>query len=232
MKKIERQIALDASGLHIREAQAEGETSRVMEGYSALFGVKSLNLSHWSNYREIYEVLEPGCITEETIKNSDVVLTSYHNNENLMGRSRMGAGTLKLSVDEKGLKVVCDLPKTKAADDAIELIQRGDLAGMSFAYSTDEGDSENCVSYERVEPGENGKEIWIRHVKKVTNLYDVTIACRPAYPSTEVGLRDQDQAAGIEAHVEEMARQEREEQAKAYIQNRREHLKKMILRNL
>ena len=76
----------------------------------------------------------------------------------------------------------CDMPETQAANDMLESIRRGDITGMSFAYRSDEQDSENGVSYEKLkERSAEGKDIWIRHVKKVTGLFDVSIVATPAY---------------------------------------------------
>jgi HK97 family phage prohead protease len=189
-----RQIGLNVCGLKVREADGE-KASRVIEGYASVFGQRSVNLTPWSERREVYEVMEPGSIDEALIKSSDVVLTAFHNNEKIMGRSVNGEGTLKMSVDTKGLRIECELPETRTADDILELIKRGDITGMSFAYTCDESDSENGVSYEKTsEVGKNGREVWIRHVKKCNGLYDVTIAGHPAYPQTEVGLREAGEA--------------------------------------
>lgn len=190
-KKLQRQIDFEVSGLHVREA-AEGEgRSRTIEGHAAVFGQRSKNLVPWSRYREIYEVMEHGCITQELINRSDVVLTAFHNNEIILGRSVNGKGTLSLTLDGKGLKCRCTLAETATADELLSAIERGDITGMSFAFSCDEEDTENAVSYERIETrNADGKEVWLRHVKRVDDLYDVTIAGRPAYPQTDIKQRE------------------------------------------
>ena len=104
-KKLNRQIDLQVSGLHVREA-AEGEgRSRTIEGYAVVFGVRSVNLVPWSSYREVYEIMEPGSITNELLQRSDVVLTAFHDNPAILGRWRNGKGTLNLQLDKRGLRV-------------------------------------------------------------------------------------------------------------------------------
>lgn len=204
-----REISLEVSGLRVREAEGE-EGSRVIEGHAVVFGQRSVNLVPWSSYREVYEVMEPGSITSELLNRSDVVLTAYHDNGRILGRSTNGAGTLQLSMDSKGVFIRCELPHTANGDEMLELIKRGDVRGMSFAYSTDEADSENCVSYEKIaERGANGKDVFLRHVKKVTGLYDVTIAGHPAYQGTDVSAakreaidRELDEVLGKEPDTE------------------------------
>ena len=88
----------------------------------------------------------------------------------------------------------CDLPKTNNANDTLELIRRGDISGMSFAFQDDYEDTENGVSLERTKEIEDGKEVWLRHVKRITSLYDVSIVTHPAYEQTTVANREQSDA--------------------------------------
>jgi HK97 family phage prohead protease len=183
-----RQINFDASGLQIREA-AEGEESRTLVGYALKFGTRSVNLTPWSSWREVYEILEPGCISMEMLNRQDVVFTAFHNREKVLGRCTNGKGTLRMSIDSVGLRIECEMPNTELGNEMLELVKRGDLCGMSFAYTTDEDDSENAVSYER-EGDKDGKEVWLRHVKRIDNVYDVTVASSPAYEDTEISQRE------------------------------------------
>lgn len=189
-KKLNRQIEFQVSGLHVREAE-DGQRGRTVEGYAVLFAVRSRNLTPWSSYREVYEIMEPGCITNDLLYRSDVPLTAFHKNDCILGRWRQGKGTLSLMLDERGLKISCTLAETATADELLSSIERGDVSGMSFAFTADEDDNENGVSYERTDAKtKDGKEIWLRHVKKVTGLYDVTIAGHPAYPQTTLEARE------------------------------------------
>ncbi|MBQ4388013.1 MAG: HK97 family phage prohead protease [Prevotella sp.] len=216
MNKLERQIELQVSNLHIREAE-DGQKSRTVEGYAVVFGVRSVNLTPWSSIREVYEIMEPGCITNDLLNRSDVVLTAFHNNQIILGRWRQGKGTLTLSLDERGLKISCTLADTRTADELLTSIERGDISGMSFAFTADEEDNENGVSYERTDTKtKDGKEVWLRHVKKVTGLYDVTIAGHPAYTQTSIEAREaadkffDQHCPKQETEEEKQARQQRE----------------------
>lgn len=190
MKQV-RFIPFDSCGLSIRE-DGEGQESRTIEGTPIVFGVRSVNLTPWSETREVYEVLEPGCITQELINRSDVILNLNHSSlvPDVLGRCRNGQGTLALELNEKNIGCRCDIAKTPNADAALELMRRGDITGMSFAFSDDYQDSENGVSYERTAETRDGKEVWLRHVKRITGLYDVAIVTHPAYEQTSVGTRE------------------------------------------
>ena len=216
-----RFIPIETCGLQLREPQ-EGQTeSREIEGRPIVFGVRSVNLTPWSSTRKVYEVLEPGCISRELLQKSDVVLNLNHNSDvvNVLGRYRNNPDkdTLTLELRGDGIDCRCDLPKTNNANDTLELIRRGDITGMSFAFADDYEDTENGVSYERTNDVEDGKEVWLRHVKKITGLYDVSIVTHPAYEQTSVGTREASEAIdkAIEEQLKREQPQETEEERKA-----------------
>ena len=62
------------------------------------------------------------------------------------------------------------------------------------------------MSYEKTNDIEDGKEVWLRHVKKITGLYDVAIVTHPAYEQTNVGLREASEA--IDKAIEEQLKRE------------------------
>jgi HK97 family phage prohead protease len=197
--------------LQIREA-AEGEESRTLVGYALKFGTRSVNLTPWSSWREVYEILEPGCISMEMLNRQDVVFTAFHNPEKVLGRCTNGKGTLSLVLDERGLRAECTLAETSTADELLAAIERGDITGMSFSFRAYEDDSENGVSYEKLQPS-GSKEVWLRHVKHIDKLYDVTIAGRPAYPQTDIAQREADEFYSAAIGEPEALKLQRERQA-------------------
>ena len=207
MKQV-RFTPIETCGLQVREPQ-EGQTeSRTIEGTPIVFGVRSVNLTPWSEIREVYEVLEPGCITNDLLQRSDVILNLNHSNmvPDVLGRCRNGKGTLSLEMRANNIGCRCDIARTPNADAALELMRRGDITGMSFAFEDDWQDSENGVSYERTSEMHDGKEVWLRHVKRITGLYDVAIVTHPAYEQTSVGVREQSEA--IDKAIEEQLKRE------------------------
>ena len=124
-KKMNREIDIAVSGLCVREAEGEGR-SRTIEGHAVVFGVRSVNLVPYSSYREVYEVMERGCISTDLLNRSDVVLTAFHDNTAILGRWRQGKGTLKLTLDVRGLKMECTLAETARADELLSAIERGE----------------------------------------------------------------------------------------------------------
>ena len=205
----------DLCGLQVREDE-NGQQSREVNGRAIVFGVRSVNLTPWSSTRVVYEVLEPGCLTQELINRSDVIYNLNHNSSvlNVLGRFRNSEkDTLKLELRADGVYNSCEMPQTTAANDALELIKRGDINGQSFAFEDDWEDTENGVSYERTNETIDGKEVWIRHVKKIIGLYDVSIVTHPAYEQTTVTTREQ--ADEINAAIEAQLKREREAEEEA-----------------
>ena len=142
---------------------------------------------------------------------SDVILNINHSNKvtDVLGRWRYGKGTLELGLHDTYMDAGCDFPRTNTANDTLELIRREDISGMSFAFSDDHEDTENGVSLERTNEIEDGKEVWLRHVKRIDGLYDVSIVTHPAYEQTSVAVREQGDAilAQIDAQIERMERE-------------------------
>ena len=201
-----RFIPIETCGLQLREPQDGQTESREVEGRPIVFGVRSVNLTPWSSDRKVYEILEPGCVSRELLQRSDVVLNLNHNSDvvNVLGRYRNSErDTLSLELRGDGIDCRCDLPRTNNANDTLELIKRGDINGMSFAFEDDWEDTENGVSYEKTNDVEDGKVVWIRHVKRITRIYDVSIVTHPAYEQTSVATREQQEAIdkAIEAQL-------------------------------
>lgn len=203
MKKETREVRTYADGKfqpHLREA-ADGGESRTIEGYAIVFGVRSVLLADW--YDRYYEVIEPGAIDEERLREMDIKMTMFHDREILLARSNKGQGTLRLSVDEIGVKYEFEAPRTCDGDNALELVRRGDLTGSSFTFWSDEHSS---VRYELLDD-----DVLLRHVDRIDRVYEMTIAADPAYTETTVTAREVE-AAGIKLPGKQNEESQRETQ--------------------
>lgn len=209
MKILKRTVELPVADLHLRE-EGEGGKGRTIEGYAMKFGVRSQLINdYWDEY---YEILEPGCISNETLDTQDFILSLYHDPHRVLGRSNKGQGTLSYDVDEVGVKFWCEMPNTADGNEALELVKRGDLDGCSFIYSTDE---KNCVDLEKV-TDENGMEVALRRVNEIKTIYDFTLTWRPAYKQTECSARERELLEGmnvVEVPEENIKEEEKDETA-------------------
>ena len=154
---------------------------RTISGYAIVFDVESRVLASWDG--DFVEIIERGAVDDELIGQCDVKALFNHYNGQLLARSVNGKGTLRLTVDDRGLRFDFEAPNTTVGNDVLELVKRGDLQGCSFAFTADE---EN-IKYSR----EGDRRI--RRVRKLSGLYDVSVVVDPAYTQTSVDARSFDQ---------------------------------------
>jgi flagellar biosynthesis GTPase FlhF len=124
----------------------------------------------------------------------------------MIGRCYKGKGTLSIKPGERNVEISCDYPNTTVGNDTLEQIRLGNVFGMSFAFRDDWEDTENGVSYERTNETIDGKEVWLRHVKRIVELYDVANVTHPAYEQTDVATREQSEA--INKAIDEQLKRE------------------------
>lgn len=179
-----------AAPLLVREAADGAAESRTIEGYALLFGVRSQLINDFCG--RYFEQLDAGCVTRSLLDGCDIKLTLFHDRQLVLARSNKGRGTLSYEIDEKGVLFRADMPRTADGDKALELIRRGDLAGCSFCYSTDEGDPA-AVSYVESEDAD-GEPVALRLVHRIDAIYDFTLTTDPAYEQTTVERREVERA--------------------------------------
>ena len=212
-------------GLQVREAEGE---SRRIEGYAILFGVHSAPL--WADEEsEAREMIEPGAVTKELLDGCDVKMTMFHDRQLILARSKEGKGTLSYEVDTRGVKFSFDAPQTVDGDKALELVKRGDLAGCSFMFTTRYWDKDFVVR--EVEYRDNKKYITYR-VRRITGIYDFTLAADPAYPATSVEARelatvlqaDQREQEEADARMHQQWREMRQAASRFYAGEKKDYL--------
>ena len=153
------------------------ETSeRHVTGYALVFDSQS-------NYMGMYETIQRGAITEDTIARSDIFACMDHDMKRVLARCNHGEGSLSLSIDERGLKYEFDAPETELGNELLEYLKRGDISKSSFGFCIDKDDPESQTFEMR------GGELY-RTIKKIDHLFDVSPVWHPAYEATEVAKRD------------------------------------------
>ena len=115
----------------------------------------------------------PGAF-DKTLREDDIRALWSHDTSKVLGRK--SAGTLRLSVDAKGLRYEIDPPDTQIGRDAITSIRRGDVTGSSFGF----------VPRATVEKKEGNQYIDEQHDLQ---LMEVSPVAFPAYSATSVGVR-------------------------------------------
>lgn len=161
----DKEIRTLAHGLEIRED--ENGPIRVV-GYAAVFGEET-NIAGMFT-----EVIDRGAFTSALDRGDDVVFLINHDGLPL---ARTRSGTLKLTQDERGLRMEAELDQSDPdVRSIVPKMKRGDLDKMSFAFRP--------IAQKWDESGDIPK-------RTITDLqlYDVAIVTNPAYGGTEIGLR-------------------------------------------
>ena len=232
MDATKREIRTLDCQLSVREAgqDAQGE-SRTITGTAIVFNAESEVLDDWG-YR-FREVIKPEACTMEFLNSQDIKMNMLHDRQLTVARANKGAGSLRLSVDDKGVHFEFEAPKCDIGDRCLEMVRRGDYSGCSFEFYPEDYD---------VEEREAGKDVKITH-KKFRSISALTIGLDPAYRQTSVNARElwentpggkaakeAEEAAKREA--EEKAKQEAEEQAKREAEEKAEAMKRESHRRL
>jgi len=178
--KENKEIRVFTANCEIRKDD-ESQDYRV-SGYAALFDHESRDLG----FREsISRSAFDGRLDD------NVILTYNHDMNAILDRNQ--GGTLKLSVDERGLRYDGTLPNTSTGNDVAELMRRGLLYESSFAFTVEDD--------EWTQDGDVHK----RNIKKVGRLFDVSIVGVGAYANPDVALRALEQIKEeISEEVEEV----------------------------
>ena len=85
--------------------------------------------------------------------------------------------TMQFKITDKGLEMTAELPDTEEARSAYTAVKRGDLKGMSFAFTVPEGgDSYDAKTNTRT-------------ITKIAKVYEVSLVNFPAYPTASAEAR-------------------------------------------
>ena len=155
------------------ESRDEGAASRTITGYAAKFDCMSTPIMGW-----FVESIARGAF--EGCDMSDVIMCFNHRDDSILARTT--SGTLRLEVDEVGLRFSFEAPNTTIGNDMLELVRRGDISKCSFRFVVEQdkwvyADDSNGLKYDE------------RTILKFSRVADVSLVVFPAYPDTEASVR-------------------------------------------
>ncbi len=130
------------------------------------------------------EVIERGALNGADLK--DVRFLVNHDISKIpLARSRNNNAnsTMQLIPDENGLaiRVNLDVKNNSDARNLYSAIERGDITGMSFMFSVDD---EEWTELDSDHP--------TRHIKKISDVVEVSAVTFPAYEDTEISVRNKE----------------------------------------
>ena len=161
-KKIERRT------YNVRDVEARNDDSGMrLAGYAAVFNDASVPLP-------FKESIAPGAFRKTLDETPDVRMLINHEG---LPVARTKNDTLKLYEDERGLRFEADLADTQEGRDIYELVKRGDVDQMSFAFRVIRQKWNDDRS---------------RRVLTEVSLADgdISVVTYPAYPTTTVEARE------------------------------------------
>ena len=193
------------------EVRIEGEgEGRKIVGYAAVYYRADDPGTEYTLWGDNVERIMPGAF-DRAIGEDDTVGLFNHDSNLVLGRRT--AGTMRLTVDDRGLRYEIDPPDTQVGRDVVASLSRGDVNGSSFGFRIDH-------------------EEWISEGDGVSNvrlirgveLFDVGPVTFPAYTSTAAGMRA-DADTLDEAKASRLAWQGKMLAAAADIQERRRRMR-------
>lgn len=173
-----RFVAVESEGVEVpllrveRRAAAEGSDDKTayIVGYAARFGVDSLD----GAVGEFTERIDPGAfaiVSERRGRKNPLMTRALFNHDSNMPLARY-PDTLKLSVDDIGLRYEFPVPDTTYGKDLLTLIEGGIVRGSSFSFTIAKDGEQWSVD-------EQGRHI--RTITRVGDLFDVGPVTYPAY---------------------------------------------------
>lgn len=163
---------------------ADGQGPKII-GYGAVFNRLSENLGGFR------EVIKPGAF--DGVMQDDVRGLFNHDRNFVLGRTK--SGTLRLSIDDEGLRYEIDAPETQTVKDLVLApMLRGDIDASSFQFKV-------AHDGERWFYDDDG--LLTREITKFARLYDVGPVAFPAYPDASAASRSMQEFKNKEARAQE-----------------------------
>ena len=160
-----KDIRLNSVDFEVRGV--EDDVSTHITGYALKFDRPSEDLG-------FTEYIERGALDKADMSN--VVALLNHDSNYVLGRI---GKNLVLEVDDIGLRFDIKATETAYTKDLIENMRNGLIDKCSFAFTiADEGDDWSKDENDR----------YIRRIRSINKLYDVSVVTTPAYQDTEVVL--------------------------------------------
>jgi HK97 family phage prohead protease len=165
--------------------QKRADGGETIVGYAAVFYNPAEPGTAFRIWDDVEERIMPGAF-DKAVREDDVRGLFNHCPDFVLGRSK--SGTLRLSVDARGLRYEIDPPDTQAGRDVLTMLRRGDVSGSSFAFNP---------------RSRTFREVGGLHVVEVNDvaLYDVGPVTYPAYPATESAARSGDEREAEEVRA-------------------------------
>lgn len=151
----------------IRTLESGG--TNIVSGYALKFETISNDFGYGDDH--VYETLDKRCLDETDMSNVAALIN--HDANMLLGRTGFN---LELRTDDIGLYFEVRPTETSYAKDLITNMQSGIIAKCSFGFVPDP---------KSIEWSKRADGSYLRTIKKIKQLFDVSVVTYPAYEDTE-----------------------------------------------
>ena len=158
-----------------------------LEGYFLKFNQETLIGNDKYGFRET--------ILPDALASTDMrkVPLKYNHNDGYLALASTKNGSLKLEVDEIGLRGTAELLDIQTHRDIYKMVNSGLLSECSFAFTLNSKEGSEW---------DFDQDVPLRTIKKIDRLYDVSIVDLGAYPDTEIFARSFEKLEDIRKTVE------------------------------
>nr|DAW59271.1 MAG TPA: prohead serine protease [Caudoviricetes sp.] len=152
------------------EPTADGKDALIIVGTPIVFEQPTQINDRLGRYTE---VIKRGALDEADLTDSRL-LVNHDMTRIPLARTPK---TMQFNITDKGLEMRAELPDTEEAKTAYTAVKRGDLTGMSFAFTVpDGGDSYDAKTNTRT-------------ITKIAKVLEVSLVNFPAYPTASAEAR-------------------------------------------
>lgn len=169
---MERRI-VERGASHVRIEKRE-DGGNMLVGYGAVFYRDGEAGTEYELWRGVMERVSRNAFKRALKEKQDVRGLFNHDPSHVLGRTT--SKTMRLSVDDIGLRYEIDLPDTASGRDVGALVERGDVTGSSFSFAVVK------ETWQRTDDGE-------LRILEDLDLFDTGPVTFPAYEGTTAGVR-------------------------------------------
>ena len=190
-------------------AEQDEERGAVITGYPIVFNQETV-IGGFCR-----EMIDPEAVSDPALLRDVALMVGHDFGMIPLAHSRRnnGNGTMTLTADEHGVSMTAtlDVDENPRAKEVYSALKRGDISGMSFAFTV------NKESWEDLD-----KDLPLRRITGIDKIFEVSLVAFPAYEGTSVQAASEDSALECaRASLESARKQAEDERAKEADQERR-----------
>lgn len=160
----------------MEQPQEQEEAQKIVQGYASVF-------NHPYTLWEDDEFVVQEQVDTKAFEDVDMTDVIFQYNHEGRVFARVKNGTLKVTLDDKGLFIEADLGGTEIGQQLYEEIRGGYTTQMSYGYTVKDSIWEESKL-------DDGRTLEMRTITSVGKVYDVSAVSIPANDATSISVRN------------------------------------------